>query len=117
MFGYFLLVAAGGAAGATLRWCVGLVVPFPFGTLAVNIVGSLAIGILWVVVSARGPGMLQPLLITGLLGGFTTFSAFSLDTMRLLENGETGAALLYAAASVGLSVLACWAGLLLARAA
>lgn len=107
----FLMVAGGGAAGASLRWLVGLTLPFPFGTLAVNVLGSFAIGVLWLTVAGRW----QPLLITGVLGGFTTFSAFSLDVIRLIDAGRPGAALAYAGASVGLSLAACWAGIAATR--
>jgi CrcB protein len=107
------LVALGGAVGSVLRYLTGLVVSFPFGTLAVNVLGSFAIGLLWVTIAARTD--LQPLLITGILGGFTTFSAFSLDTMRLIEDGRMFEAGGYVLASVALSILACGAGLWLAR--
>jgi len=106
-------VALGGAIGAVLRWGAGLALPFPFGTLAVNVVGALAIGLLWAGLASR----LHPLLITGVLGGFTTFSAFTLDTLRLVEGGRLGAAGLYVLASVGLSLFACAAGLWLVRGA
>jgi fluoride exporter len=108
-----IFVALGGAFGAVARWLAGLVVPFPFGTLAVNIAGSLAIGALWVVLADRAGA--QALLITGVLGGFTTFSAFSLDTLRLIEGGRLGAAGGYVLASVALSLVACAAGLWLVR--
>lgn len=108
-----LLVALGGAAGSVLRHLLSSAVGFPWGTLTVNVIGSFAIGILWVVLAGRFPG--HVLLVTGLLGGFTTFSAFSLDTLRLIEMGQTGQAMAYVAASVGLSLLACSAGLSLAR--
>ncbi len=108
-------VALGGAVGASLRFLVGQTLAFPLATLAVNIVGSLAIGLLWVVLQARGLAQLAPLLITGVLGGFTTFSAFSLDTLRLVEQGRVGLAGGYVIASVALSILACGAGLWFGR--
>ncbi|MGX9856637.1 fluoride efflux transporter FluC [Limimaricola variabilis] len=108
------LVALGGAAGASLRFLVGQAVVFPMGTVAVNIAGSLAIGVLWVLLEGRA-SQLAPLLITGLLGGFTTFSAFSLDALRLVEAGRAGAALAYVAGSVIFSIAACAAGLWIAR--
>ncbi|NCO86494.1 MAG: fluoride efflux transporter CrcB [Rhodobacterales bacterium] len=110
------LVALGGALGAALRYLTGLAVAFPFGTLTVNVAGSLAIGLLWVVLTARGLTHWQPFLITGILGGFTTFSAFSLDTLRLVEDGRTGMAGAYVLASVALSLGACIAGAQIARA-
>jgi len=104
-------VALGGALGAVLRWLAGLAVAFPFGTLAVNVAGCFAIGLVWAGLVARW----HPFLITGVLGGFTTFSAFSLDTLRLVEDGRGTAALGYVAASVMLSLAACAAGLWLVR--
>ena len=110
-----LLVALGGAAGSAARALVGLWLPFPLGTLMVNVAGGLAMGVLWAVLA---PGSAPAaLLMTGVLGGFTTFSAFSLDTLRLLEGGRVAAAGLYVLASVGLSLGACAAGLALGRAA
>lgn len=112
-----LLVAIGGALGASLRALASLAWPAPWGVLAINVAGSFVIGALAVplLLSERGPHPLAPLLITGLLGGFTTFSAFSLDTLSLIEAGRLGAALLYAGGSVGLSLLACALGLWLGR--
>ncbi|EYD73448.1 fluoride efflux transporter FluC [Limimaricola hongkongensis] len=108
------LVAMGGATGASLRFLVGQAVAFPMGTLAVNVTGSLAIGALWVLLEGRA-AQLAPLLVTGLLGGFTTFSAFSLDALRLAEAGRGAAALAYVAGSVILSIMACASGLWIAR--
>ncbi len=114
-----LLVAAGGALGAVARFGVGvgaarlLGLAFPWGTLLVNVVGGLAMGLL----AARvGPEQetLRLAVGVGVLGGFTTFSAFSLETVRLMEH-QPGLALLYAAASVVLSVGACWVGLSVGR--
>jgi fluoride exporter len=113
-----LLVALGGAVGSVARYSVGLAVArwfglaFPWGTLTVNIVGSLAIGLL----AARFPAneSMRLLLGVGLLGGFTTFSAFSLETVRLIEH-QPGLAMLYVAASLLLGVGACWLGLFLGR--
>ncbi|MFG6569548.1 MULTISPECIES: fluoride efflux transporter FluC [unclassified Sulfitobacter] len=108
-----IMVALGGALGACLRYLVGLAVGFPLGTLAVNVAGSLAIGVVWV--SLADKTLLLPFLMTGLLGGFTTFSAFSLDTLRLLEAGRAAVAFSYVGASVILSLAACLLGLWLAR--
>lgn len=108
-------VALGGAIGSVLRYLVGLAVAFPVGTLTVNVIGSFAIGIVWVVFAARGLQQWLPFVMTGILGGFTTFSAFSLDTIRLVEAGRVGAAGSYVLASVVLSVLACAAGLWFAK--
>lgn len=99
-----LLVAAGGAAGSVLRFLVstaGLALlgdAFPWGTLAVNVVGSAAIGAL----SSVGlPEALRLLLVTGLLGGFTTFSAFSLEAAQLWQRSPWLAALYVAASLCG----------------
>jgi fluoride exporter len=113
-------VAAGGAIGAVLRFAtvLGAVrifgAGFPAGTLIVNVVGSLAMGFLFVIVTARGSS-LHPFLLTGILGGFTTFSAFSLDAVTLWERGDAFQAGLYVAASVMLSILALAFGALIAR--
>jgi fluoride exporter len=113
-----LLVALGGALGSALRYGAGLAAArllgagFPWGTLAVNVLGGLAMGVLAVRAGSEG---LRLLLGVGMLGGFTTFSAFSLETVRLMGQHPTQA-ILYAAASVGLSVGACWIGLWLGRA-
>ncbi|WP_458792544.1 fluoride efflux transporter CrcB [Yoonia sp. MH D7] len=108
-------VALGGAFGAVARYLVGLAVAFPLGTLTVNVVGSLAIGVVWAAFTERGLHGWLPLVLTGFLGGFTTFSAFSLDTMRLMETGKFGAAGSYVVASVLLSLMACALGLWLAK--
>ncbi|MEM7295538.1 MAG: CrcB family protein [Pseudomonadota bacterium] len=105
-------VALGGALGSVLRYGFGLWLTFPAGTLTVNVLGSFLIG----TVSAWAAGRsLAPLLVFGLLGGFTTFSAFSLDVLRLAEAGRLAFAGAYAVASVALSLLACGFGLWLAR--
>lgn len=109
----FLLIAAGGAAGSVLRHLMVQAVGFPWGTLAVNVAGSFLIGLAFVALAGRGPGYL--LVATGVLGGFTTFSAFSLDTLRLVESGQAGMALAYVAGSLALSLAACAAAVMLAR--
>ena len=106
-----LAVAAGGALGASARWGAALVVPFPLATLAVNVLGSFAIGVVWVML---GPRWL-PFLMVGVLGGFTTFSAFSLDMFRLVEDGRGALALLHLLASVALPLVAVWAGVMAGR--
>ena len=108
-------VALGGAFGAVARYLVGLAVAFPMGTLAVNVLGSFAIGVIWVLFAARGLQAWLPMVMTGFLGGFTTFSAFSLDTLRLVEGGRYTAAGGYVFASVLLSLIACVFGLWLAK--
>ena len=110
-----IFVALGGAMGASLRYLVGLAVAFPLGTLCVNVLGSFAIGLLWAGFAQREIPYLLPFLMTGVLGGFTTFSAFSLDTLRLLQDGRILGAGFYVLASVVLSLLACFLGLWLLR--
>jgi len=117
------LIAAGGAAGAVLRylsvgWMGRLSGEIAFGTMFVNVAGSFLMGVLAVLMIDRMPGevhRLAPLVMTGLLGGFTTFSAYSLDALRLFEDGRTAAALGYAGGSVLLSVGALALGLVLTR--
>ena len=115
MFTTLTQVAFGGAIGAVLRYLTGLAIAFPFGTVAVNVVGSFLIGVLWVALADRGAW--SALLITGVLGGFTTFSAFSLDTLRLVETGRAPMAALYVLASVTLSLGAVALGHLLTKGA
>ena len=118
-----LLVFVGGGLGAVLRhainrlafalWGAGV----PAGTMIVNVVGSLAMGLL-VGLFASHPAISQStrlFLTTGLLGGFTTFSAFSLDALALYERGQVGLAVAYVAASVMLSLVAIAAGYFLVR--
>ena len=111
-----LHVALGGALGAGLRYLIGLAVAFPFGTLAVNVIGSFAMGIAFVVLAEKGLERWMPLVMTGVLGGFTTFSAFSLDAFRLYEAGRISAAGGYVAASVVLSILALIVGVVITKA-
>ncbi len=122
MLNTFGLVAVGGAIGAMLRYSVYLSsvrilgASFPFGTMIVNVAGSFLMGIAAVVLMQRGQaGLLAPFLMIGVLGGFTTFSAFSLDTLVLIEKGKLALASVYVFGSVGLSILALFTGLLLAR--
>ncbi|MEJ6399388.1 fluoride efflux transporter CrcB [Yoonia sp. 208BN28-4] len=110
-----LQVALGGALGSVLRYLVGLAVAFPLGTLTVNVIGSLAIGLIWHSLTVRGMHGWLPFFITGVLGGFTTFSAFSLDTLRLIDAGRVAAAGGYVMASLLLSLAACAAGIWIAK--
>ncbi len=122
-----LAVAAGGAIGAAGRyvmtgWAERLLSDWlgggiPYGTLAVNVIGSFLLGILVEILalSLSVSPELRALLVIGVLGGFTTFSAFSMDTVLLLERGELGRAALYVLLSVGLSVGGLFAGLRLMR--
>lgn len=106
-------VALGGALGSVLRFATVSLVGGPVATVAVNVLGSLLIGVLFVTLSPR----MSPLLITGVLGGFTTFSAFSLDALKLYETGQPGPAALYVAGSVLLSLAAVALGAALTRGA
>jgi CrcB protein len=118
MFSTVISVALGGAIGAVLRYLVGLAVAFPMGTLAVNVVGSFAIGLVWAQFAGKSPSpAAMPFLMTGVLGGFTTFSTFSLDTLRLIHDGRIVFAGGYVVASVLLSLLACALGLYLIKGA
>ena len=115
-----LLVAFGGAVGSVTRYGVGylaartLGVGFPWGTLIINVLGGLAMGVLTAKLDPSHEDM-RLLIGVGVLGGFTTFSTFSIETVHLLER-NLGLGALYAAASVILSVAACWAGFALTRA-
>ncbi|MGR3540391.1 MAG: fluoride efflux transporter CrcB [Hasllibacter sp.] len=110
MFGTFLQVALGGALGASARWGLGLWVSrhagsaLPLPILTANVVGSALMGAFVVWAGRTGNAHLTPFVGIGVLGGFTTFSAFSLETVTLLERGQAGTAALYVALSVGLSI-------------
>lgn len=118
-----LAIAAGGALGSVLRYWMSHAIHallgrgFPYGTLAVNVVGCLLMGFLFVFFIDRlsDATVLRAGVLIGVLGGFTTFSAFSIETVNLLEEG----ALLEAGLNAGLSLVLCvgatWFGVLLAR--
>jgi fluoride exporter len=118
-----LLVAAGGAIGAGLRHVVNFIAlrlvgpSFPWGTMAINIVGSFAMGLFIATLARRygGSNELRLFVATGILGGFTTFSAFSLDFATLWERGATLPAFGYALASLIGAIIALFLGLWLAR--
>jgi len=119
----FLIVFLGGGLGAALRHGVNLTsarligTAFPYATLFENVSGSLVMGLLAAYFAFKGGASQHWRLFftTGILGGYTTFSAFSLDTALLYERGEFGLALLYVVSSVGLSVGGLFAGLALVR--
>ncbi|MBD2839664.1 fluoride efflux transporter CrcB [Pseudomonas sp. JM0905a] len=123
MIGLILAVSAGGVAGTLLRFATGNLVAaywpryFYAGTLAVNIVGCLLIGYLYGLFLLRPevPVEIRSGLMVGFLGGLTTFSSFSLDTLRLLESGQLPLAMGYAALSVLGGLFATWAGLILTK--
>lgn len=113
-----LAVACGAAAGGLLRWQVGLWLnarptALPLGTLAVNLVGGLLIGALLVLLQRADQQLWRLLLVTGFLGGLTTFSAFSAESLALLQRGQWGWALAHAALHVlgALAAAALGAGL------
>ncbi len=113
-----ILVFLGGGIGAVARYVFGLAsvsllgAAFPWGTLGVNVIGSLVIGFLAQALPAAEMGgmSMRLFLMAGILGGFTTFSAFSLDVMHLVQKGEAGLAFGYIAASIALSLLAVFLG-------
>lgn len=118
----FLLVMAGGAVGSAARYGVGKLTlgwfgpDYPWGTLAVNVIGGFLMGLLAGVLARTGGSEHTRLLLgVGVLGGFTTFSSFSLDAVLMIERGQWSAALLYALVSVTGSVLALFGGLYLVR--
>ena len=117
-----LLVMAGGALGAGARHLFGRWTlaafgrDYPYGTLGVNLIGGLLMGLLiGVLARTSGGEPVRLLLGVGVLGGFTTFSAFSLDVVTMIERGALTTALLYVAASVIGSIVALFAGLTLVR--
>lgn len=119
-----LLVAVGGAAGAVARYLTGtqtlrlLGAAWPYGTLAVNLLGGLAMGALVAVLALRGGADQERwrlLLGVGALGGFTTFSAFSLEVALMIERREWASAFAYSTLSVVASVAALFAGMMLVR--
>lgn len=114
-------VALGGALGAMARYLTNAAVMrwigpgFPYGTVLVNVLGSFLMGVLVVVLAHKGGTKFAPFLMTGLLGGFTTFSAFSLDAFVLWERGQIAVAGTYVAGSVVLSIMALVGGILTMR--
>jgi fluoride exporter len=119
----FFWVALGGALGSIARLGLSQAVTrilgdgFPYGILVVNVVGSFVMGVAsaFLMRKFQDAQALQFFVTTGFLGGFTTFSAFSLDVFKLVNNGQNGAALVYVAASVGLSLIAVFAGFAMLR--
>ncbi len=119
----YLVVFLGGGVGAALRHGVNLAAArllgtsFPFGTLTVNVAGSLLMGLMaaWFAFEGSPSQHWRLFLTTGMLGGFTTFSTFSLDTALLYERGELGLAALYIVASVAAGILGLFGGLAVIR--
>ncbi|MES2435129.1 MAG: fluoride efflux transporter CrcB [Pseudomonadota bacterium] len=114
MFYTLSQVALGGAIGSVLRHLCISTLGAPWATALVNIAGSFVMGVLYIALSRT---TLSPLLMTGVLGGFTTFSAFSLDTLKLWQSGQITQAALYTVTSVTLSLIAVALGAALARGA
>jgi CrcB protein len=119
----FVIVFLGGGLGAAMRHGVNLLMArwlgthFPYATLTENVTGSLVMGLLagYFAFAGEVPQHWRLFLTTGILGGYTTFSAFSLDTALLYERGEVGLAALYVLLSVGMSVAGLFAGLAIVR--
>lgn len=120
----WLYVALGGASGAVSRFALMSMIGrrlgsgFPYSTLTVNVLGSFAMGVLVALLARYLPpaqNEIRALVVVGFLGGFTTFSSFSLDVVTLYERGQWEAALLYIGLSVAACVLALMAGLYLFR--
>ena len=118
-----IAIALGGAAGSVLRFWLSTVIQtrfaanFPLGTLSVNAIGALLIGLLLVIIQQRFQGneILRGLIIIGFLGGFTTFSTFSLETLQLLHSGFWHKALLNIVSSILVCLLAAWVGMAVGR--
>ena len=119
----YLIVFLGGGIGSALRHGVNVLCArqfgtgFPFGTLTVNVTGSIVMGLLagYFAFKAGAGQSWRLFLMTGVLGGYTTFSAFSLDAILLYERGQIGLAALYIAASGAVSIFGLFAGLMLIR--
>jgi CrcB protein len=119
----YLAIALGGALGALLRFLSSTGVhrlmgqSFPYGTLFVNVVGSLFMGFLYMLLTSRMelPVVWRAFFLVGLLGAFTTFSTFSMDTLQLLEKGDLLKAVLNVTGNVVICVSATWAGVMIGR--
>lgn len=119
----YLIVFLGGGAGAALRHGMNLAAAramgtaFPYGTLIINVTGSLVMGLIAGYFALKGDASQhwRLFLTTGILGGYTTFSAFSLDAALLYERGEVGLSALYVVASVAVSIIGLFAGLAIVR--
>ena len=114
-------VALGGAIGSVARFAIVMAMTrvlgeaFPYGTALVNVAGSFAMGLLFVALAERQALQHAPFLMAGILGGFTTFSAFSLDAVRLWERGDGMLAIIYVMGSVLLSIAALLFGMTAAK--
>ena len=116
-------IALGGAVGSVLRYLLAVWVHdrmpggFPYGTLSVNIIGSFLIGVVFVIIQSRFPGseIVRASVIVGLLGGFTTFSTFSLETLTLIQTGYWASAVLNIIVSVLSCIICAFLGMEIAR--
>lgn len=121
MISTLLQVAAGGALGASARFLTGVGVAriagpgMPLGVLTANVLGCLCMGLFVGLAGLRGWTWLNPFIATGLLGGYTTFSSFSLEAINLIREGQAATAVLYMTLSVGAGLGALFLGLTLAR--
>lgn len=121
MFATLIQVAIGGAIGSAARYALGVAVVraagpgFPLAIITVNVLGSLAMGFAVALLAQRGLTHLAPFVLAGLLGGFTTFSAFSLEAVTLVEQGAFDQAAVYVILSVGASMSGLYLGLYMAR--
>lgn len=121
MIAQLLQIAAGGAIGSAARYLLGLGVArmagpgMPLGVLTANVLGCLLMGLFVGASAERDVAWLNPFVATGLLGGFTTFSSFSMEAVELMQDGQGPTALLYIALSVGAGLGALYLGLTLSR--
>lgn len=120
MLKHLIMVAFAGALGAVCRYGVINYIGgryFPWGTMAVNVIGSAVMGVAFVIIMEKGlvSADLKPLVMTGFLGAFTTYSAFSLEAWQLLDRGELLSALAYILGTTMLCILALFMGVLMAR--
>jgi fluoride exporter len=116
----YLAISIGAMLGANARFLLGgwvvdrLGAEFPYGTLLINVSGSFAIGVVYALIERHGaPDWVRPLVMVGLLGGYTTFSTFSLDALAMAERGAWPAAATYVLGSVAASLGAVWLGVTL----
>lgn len=120
---HFLAIAAGGAIGSVLRYWVSINThsllgrDFPYGTLTVNVIGSLLMGFLFVLFVERWEieTVIRSAVLIGLLGAFTTFSTFSIETLNLVEEGAYAKAIANVFVSVSSCLFAAWLGVILGR--
>ena len=119
-----LWIGVAGGLGSVARYLVGvsatrwLGARFPYGTLAVNVLGSIAIGLIFALAAGRGDlvdARTRMVITTGFLGGFTTYSAFAYDSLLLLERRSAGAFALYVGLTLAAGLAGCWLGVKLGR--